>query len=311
MTLLVADIGGTNTRCAQVSAAGIGAVSAYRNAEFPGLAALLVRHLDGLPRDERPRAGAFCVAAPIRGDDVHMSNIAWQFSRPALRQALGFDDLLLVNDFAALARALPELGTGDLAPVGGGDPVPGAPRVVLGPGTGLGVAGLVPAGNGWITLAGEGGHMTLGAGDDREEAVLRAARRRFGHCSAERVLSGHGLAFLHEALHGGAVLTPEAIGAGFTAGDAAARETLAVFFGLLGNMAGNTALMLGAFGGVYIGGGIVPRYLEAFLHSDFRERFEAKGRYRGYLQDMPAWVITDRWPALKGLAAIMRDAGMR
>lgn len=310
MTLLVADIGGTNTRCALASAAGIGPVSAFRNTGFPGLASLLAGYLDRLPAAARPRSGALCVAAPVRGDEVRMSNISWELSRTALRQTLALDELLLVNDFAALARALPELGSTDIVQIGSGSLVPDAPRVVIGPGTGLGIASLVQAGNRWITLAGEGGHATLGASDDREEGVLRAARHRFGHCSAERILSGHGLSFLHETLHGGAPLTPEAVGARFVAGEADALETFDVFFSLLGNMAGSLALTLGAFGGVYIGGGIVPRYLAALRHSMFRERFEAKGRFRDYLRAIPSCVIIDPYPALKGLAALARDQGI-
>ncbi|CAG0942831.1 glucokinase [Gammaproteobacteria bacterium] len=308
MSLLVADIGGTNTRVALASGAGIGPVTAFRNAGFPDLASLLGRYLDSQPVAARPRAGALSVAAPIRGDEVRMSNIDWHFSRAGLRQALVLDELLVANDFSALARSLPELGAADLVAAGGGAAVATAPRIAIGPGTGLGVAGLLPVGGGWLTLPGEGGHATLGAADDREEIILRAARQRYGHCSAERLLSGHGLAFLHETLHGGAPLTPEAIGARFAAGERDAAETLSMFFGLLGGMAANVALTLGAFGGVYIGGGIVPRYLDAFLRSPFRERFEAKGRYRDYLRAIPAWVIVDPNPALKGLAALARDA---
>lgn len=311
MSLLVADIGGTNTRVALAADGGIGPVTAFRNAAFPDLATLLGRYLETQPAAGRPRAGALSVAAPIRGDDVQMSNIDWHFSRPALCRALALDHLLVANDFAALARSLPELGAADLAAVGGGTAIATAPRVAIGPGTGLGVASLLPAGDRWITLPGEGGHATLGATDDQEAAIVRAARLRYGHCSAERLLSGHGLAFLHETLHGGAPLAPEAIGARFAAGEADAAQTLEVFFGFLGSMAANVALTLGAFGGVYIGGGIVPRYLEAFQRSRFRERFESKGRYKEYLRAIPAWVIVDPYPALKGLAALARDAGHR
>lgn len=310
MTLLVADIGGTNTRCALAAPSGIGPFSCYRNADFPDLATLLGRHLDGLPPARRPRLAALAIAAPIRGDEVRMSNIDWRFSRPALRTALALDELLLVNDFAALARALPELAPADLAAVGGGRPVPDAPRIVLGPGTGLGVAALVRVGGQWAGLPGEGGHVTLGSCTDQEEAVLRAARQRYGHCSAERILSGHGLSFLHETLHGGAARPAEAIGAGLADGEPAAVASFGLFFGLLGNMAGNLALTLGAFGGVYIAGGIVPRYLDHLARSSFRERFEAKGRFRGYLRDIPTWVITDPVPALKGLAALAGDRGL-
>ena len=178
--------------------------------------------------------------------------------------------------------------------------------MVLGPGTGLGVASLLPLPGGWQALPGEGGHVTLAAEDEQEERIIGLARAHYGHCSAERLLSGPGLSFLHGALHGGARLAPETIGARFAAGDAAAAATFSVFFRLLGSVAGNLALTLGAFGGVYIGGGIVPRYTQAFAASEFRPRFEAKGRYRDYLRAIPTWLITATYPTLAGLAAFAR-----
>lgn len=310
MTLLVADIGGTNTRCALALPAGLGPASRYRNADFPDLATLLARHLDSLPRPRRPRLAALSIAAPILGDEVRMSNIDWRFTREGLRGALALDGLLLANDFAALARALPELDSTGLAAVGGGRPVADAPRIVLGPGTGLGVATLVRVAGRWASLPGEGGHATLGSCSDREDALLRAARQRYGHCSAERLLSGHGLSFIYETLQAGPALPPEAIGQRFIEGEPHAAEAFGLFFSLLGGMAGNLALTLGALGGVYIGGGIVPRYLDGIARSAFRQRFEAKGRFRDYLREIPTWVITHPVPALEGLVALARDEGL-
>jgi glucokinase len=309
-TFLLADIGGTNTRCALRDADGrIGPVAAFRNAAYAGLAEVLEAFLG--TAGARPARAAIAVAAPVGCDEVAMINIGWRFSREALRERLGLRALHVLNDFAALAWALPVLGPADLAAVGGGAPATGGTRLVLGPGTGLGLAGLVAAGDGWVAVPGEGGHVTLPAQDEREEAVVRAVRARFGHCSAERLLSGPGLALLHETLHGGAGAAPEEIGRRFLAGDAAASATFAAFFALLGTVAGDAALTLGATGGVYVGGGIVPRYAAAFARSGFRERFEAKGRYRGYLAAIPTWLVTAEHPSLRGLAAYARarDAG--
>lgn len=308
MNLLVADIGGTNSRCAVASAEfGIGEVATLRNADFPGLPQLLMGYLGTLPAGRRPEAGAFAVAAPISGDEVRMINIGWRFSRHELQRQLGLADLRCLNDFEALAWALPALQPDEVVAVGGGQPIPNACRAVLGPGTGLGVASLVSTGTGWLALAGEGGHVTLAAQDHEEERLIRAARERFGHCSAERLLSGPGLSFLHQSLHAEPGLSAEEIGRRANAGDAKAQATLEAFFRLLGTVAGNLALTVGAFGGVYIGGGIVPRYLEALRRSGFRARFEAKGRYQEFMRGIPTWVITAKYPALTGLVACARS----
>jgi glucokinase len=312
MAVLLADIGGTNTRCALGDDDGrITATRLFRNRDFSAAAAVLHRYLEDIGSRPGLRRAVLAVAAPIRDDRVEMLNIDWRFSAAELCGALGLDRLHLLNDFAALAWALPELGARDLAPVGGGGALPGFPKVVLGPGTGLGVASLVPVRGGWQAVPGEGGHVTLAAQDERDEAVIGALRRRFGHCSAERVLSGAGLGLLHAALHGGAAIDAAEIGQRATAGDPAAGDTLDRFFRLLGAVAGNVALTLGAFGGVYIGGGIVPRYLDLFRRSGFRDSFESKGRYRDYLRAIPTTVITAPHPALAGLLAYdtaVRDA---
>jgi glucokinase len=310
MGALLADIGGTNTRCAVGDASGIKHVVVFRNDDFPALAAVLGRYLGELGPAERPSVAVLAVAAPIRGDEVHMLNRAWRFSREGLRRELALDRLEMLNDFGALAWALPALGAADLVSLGGGPQAPDAPRVVLGPGTGLGMATLVPVGRDWVALPGEGGHGSLAAQDVGEETVIRAVRERFGHCSAERLLSGPGLTLLHGLLHGRHDVAPRAIGDALRAGDPAAAATFGMFFRLLGTVAANAALLLGAFGGVYLGGGIVPRYVDALLRSDFRARFEDKGRYRDYLAAVPAWVITAENPALVGLLAFARSRAM-
>lgn len=309
MTVLLADIGGTNTRCALGADDGrISGVRAFANREFGGVADVLRRYLQEAAPAAPIRRGALAVAAPIRDDRVGMINIAWAFSAEELRRALRLDRLQLLNDFAALAWALPALGPQDLAAVGGGAALAGFPKVVLGPGTGLGVASLVPVRGEWQAVAGEGGHVTLAALDERDEAVIRRARERYGHCSAERLLSGAGLGFLHAALHGGAESDAIEVGQRARAGEPAAIQTFERFFRLLGSVAGNLALTLGAFGGVYIGGGIVPRYLDLLQRSAFRECFEAKGRYREYLRAIPTSVIVAPHPALRGLAAYAASA---
>ncbi len=303
MSVLLADIGGTNSRCALGDRGGVREIATFRNVDHESPAVLLGEYLARLPQARRPTRAALAIAAPIRGDRVQMTNIGWSFSRAEMQRHLGLASLHVLNDFEANAWSLPQLGPGDLAQLGGGTALTGGAKVVLGPGTGLGVASLVPVAGGWHAIAGEGGHVTLPARDAQEEALIRRARDRFGHCSAERLLSGPGLSFLHEALHGGPELDAEEIGRRIAAGDRDAAATLAAFFGFLATVAGDAALTLGALGGVYIGGGIVRRYREEFLRSDFRRRFEAKGRYAGYMGAIPTWLIVADNPALTGLLA--------
>jgi glucokinase len=225
-----------------------------------------------------------------------------------MQTQLGLGKLHAINDFAAQAWALSRLGDADVAKIGRGQIRPGFPKVVLGPGTGLGVASAVPAGATWQIIPGEGGHASLAAHDEVEDGVLRRARERFGHCSAERVLSGPGLSFLDAALHGHAERAPDEIGTALAAGETEARATLEVFFRILGGVAGDLALTFGAFGGVYISGGIAPRYLDLMRESGFRERFEAKGRYHEYLGAIPTFVVTAQYAALEGLVAFLLAA---
>jgi glucokinase len=254
------------------------------------------------------------VAAPVAGDEVQMVNLAWGFSREGLRRALGLDGLEVMNDFTAIAWSLPQLDPGNRCPIGLPAAGPRATLGVLGPGTGLGVSAVVPCGDGWMALATEGGHVTLPAMDDEEAAVVGDLRSRFGHCSAERVLSGPGLVAVYECLRGlagheptrdSSVSTPAAVTARALSGeDAYAVQALDLFFRFLGTVASNLALSVGARGGIYLAGGILPRIAGALTASDFRTRFTDKGRYRAYLEAIPTFLITHPHPALLGL----RDA---
>jgi glucokinase len=229
----------------------------------------------------------------------------------ALRETLGLTHLTVVNDFTAIAHALPHLGAADRRAVGGGEAAPDTPVALIGPGTGLGVSGLVPDGRGgWTALATEGGHVTLPATDARDMAVIDYLRGRYDHVSAERVLSGPGLVNLYEALarieaRDAAALTPAEVTARALLGDdPLCTAAVALFCGFLGTVAGDLALSLGARGGVWIAGGIVPRLGDAFAASPFRARFEAKGRFGAYLKPIPTWVVTHPYPAFPGLAAL-------
>ncbi len=315
---LLGDIGGTHARFAWQSAPGAALthVADLPTAAYPTLAQAASAYLQQGPR-QPPQDAAIAMASPVTGDAVRMTNHGWSFSVAALRAELGLRHLRVLNDFTALALGLPDLPATALRPLGTGRAVPGKAIALIGAGTGLGVSGLLPDGRGgWVPLEGEGGHVTLPASSAREHAVLAVLARQYGHVSAERVLCGAGLLALYAALceldgvaparHDAASLSAQALQPG---GDARALETLTLFCGWLGSIAGNLALTLGALGGVYIGGGIVPRWGAWLDASPLRARFEAKGRYASYLADVPVWVIqTEVSPALLGAARAL-DAG--
>jgi len=318
---LVADLGGTNARFGWVGHPGRGVehVRKLAVADYAGPAAAAAAYLaglQGLPGTAPPRRAALAVATPIDGDLVGMTNSPWRFSRAALHRELGLDSLQVLNDFEALALSLPRLGAAHLRSHGALPGAKGAKGMlaVIGPGTGLGVAGVVQTAQGWVALPGEGGHATLAPADDFESSLLQWVRGEHAHVSAERLLSGIGLPLLHQAVAAvlGQAAEPlaaeQVVERGVSGSDGLCRRTLDVFCALLGGFSGNVALTLGARGGVYIGGGIVPRMGDLFFASPFRARFEAKGRFRSYLEAIPTALITDTLAALTGAAlAIEQD----
>jgi glucokinase len=316
---LLGDVGGTHARFAWQAADGVALtdVSVLHCADHATLADAVSQYLrqQGLPA---PSECAIGIANPVTGDVVRMTNHHWSFSIQALRQAIGARRLLVLNDFEALALALPTLDASELRAIGGGAADSAAAIAVIGPGTGLGVAGLLPGGMRAVT--GEGGHVTLAPTDDRESAVIGWLRARHGHVSAERVLSGPGLVNLYEAVSALAsgsasasalALKPaDVVDRALAGSDPACRDAVDLFCAFLGSVAGNLALTLGARGGVYIGGGIVPRLGALFAGSAFRTRFEAKGRFEAYLAVIPTWVIDARQsPALAGAARALDSTG--
>ena len=309
---LIADIGGTNARFAWQAGPGTPLLNTQvlQVADFPRLQDAILSYLGSIGRGI-PGAVAVAIANPITGDQVHMTNADWSFSQAAVKDELGLHTFRLLNDFTALALALPDLPSTELRQVGGTTPMPRAPIALLGAGTGLGVSGLVPVGEaGWVPLSGEGGHVTLPAVTARERLVMDGLALQYGHASAERLVCGQGLLDTFGLLcrADGVAVGPIHNAAGVT--DAAlkadhpqAMEALNMFCAVLGTVAGNLALTLGAHGGVYVGGGIVPRLGAWFDASPFRERFEAKGRFKPYLANIPVWVITSaQSPALLGAA---------
>lgn len=305
---LVGDIGGTNARfaLADLDSLSLERVAVHPCRDFASLEDALGAYLATLP--QVPARACLAVAAPLRGEAVRMTNLNWSFTADSLRTASGIAVLRLINDFEAQARALPHLLARDLHPIGGGHVLPHMPKVVLGPGTGLGMAALVHGQEGWIPVATEGGHVGLAAETDTEIAIFRRIADRHGRVSAERVIAGPGLEEVYRILGElrGAAGKPTGIAdifADAAAGtDPLAAETAGLFVEWLGRFAGDMALAYGAAGGVYIAGGIAPRILGLLDTGALRRSFCAKGRLSRFLEHIPLQVITAGDAGLRGAA---------
>jgi len=308
---LIADIGGTYARFAVETAPGrFEHAASLRCADHPDFHAAVRAYLSTVPVGHIHHA-AIAIANPVEGDQVRMTNYHWQFSIEQMRQRLQFDTLMVVNDFTALAMALPRLAPSQRRQVGGGVPRERSVVGLLGSGSGLGVSGLIPASEGWIALGTEGGHTSFAPRDEREQAILAYAQRQYSHVSFERLLSGPGIELIHRALMlragqpAGSLGAPEITRRGLHGSDPVCAETLEAFCAMLGTAAANLAVTLGAMGGIYIGGGIVPRLGEYFDRSPFRARFEDKGRFSDYVKAIPTYVITAEHATFVGASAIL------
>jgi glucokinase len=301
---LIADVGATSSRCALCRATDRRPteLEVVQNDDFPSLKDLFDQYVSR--RDVRPEAGAIAIAAPINGDDVQMTNRDWRFNRLELAERLELARLDIINDFHAVAHALPNIGSKDRVEIGQSRAYRQGTRAALGPGSGLGVGAWIAEGGSGVAMRGEGGHVTLPARDEAEERIITRLRERYGHCSAERVLSGPGIIALHSAMHGDEMKTSREITNGTV--DRRCRATMEQFYRFLGSVSADLALTTGAYGGIYIAGGIVPDHIDQIQASTFRERFEDKNRYRGYMQAIPTYVITDPTPGLSGMLAYIR-----
>lgn len=313
---LVADIGGTNARFGLTDPSAVVPEllqpRALRNVDFASLQHAAGHYLATV--GVRPGRAAIALACPVGGDEVRLTNRAWSFNRSELQAALGLDDLVLLNDFGAVAHAVPALGEGDSVRLWGpARDVLTGPVSVLGPGTGLGVAMLVGSPvHGWHVVETEGGHVSFAALGEEEQQIARWTSACHGRTSWERLLSGAGLATIDAVLRATpgspppAVREPaEVVAAALDGHDIAARRALARFCAILGSVAGDIALVQGART-VVIAGGIVPRFLPFLRSSAFRERFLAKGRFAAYLKQVQVQVVTHAHPGLLGAAVALR-----
>lgn len=311
---LVADIGGTNSRFSLFRKGTLDLIEPrkFANKDFPSLAAVLDHYLSEV--NEAPSQACIAVAGPIASDRVRLTNIDWQFSRNDIRKQFHLSKLHITNDFTALAMAVPHIPTDRIIHNGGGEPAERQPIAVLGPGTGLGVSGLIWSGKHWVPLQGEGGNTSFAPGTALEVELLRYAQRQMEYVRAENFISGSGMGFLHAAIAAvegrkvDEIPNEEITRRGLTGECGQCQHTLMIFCGMLGSFAGDQALFLGARGGVYIGGGIVPILGEFFFRSPFRSRFEAKGKFTDYVRPIPTYVMLSFTEmALIGAASLLNS----
>lgn len=310
---LVGDVGGTNARLAlcHVENGEITQAKTYSGLDFPSLEAVVAHYLK--EHNVTVTDGCIAIACPITGDWVAMTNHTWEFSIAEMKKNLGFEHLEIINDFTAVSMAIPMIKPEHLIKFGGSEPVEGKPVAVYGAGTGLGVAHLVHVDKRWVSLPGEGGHVDFAPNSEEEGIILEELRAEIGHVSAERVLSGPGLVNLYRAIvksdgreperYEPKDITERALEDSCTD----CRRALSLFCVIMGRFGGNLALTLGCFGGVYIAGGIVPRFLEFFKASGFRGGFEDKGRFKDYVKDIPVYLIVHDQPGLLGAGAHLRQ----
>lgn len=310
---IVADIGGTNARFALISGrandqftfSDIHILPAGNYANFSDALRAYIGLVPGL----QPKAICAAIAGPVVGDKVRMTNLNWAFSCKAVAEEFGLARFIAMNDFAAVAAAAGDIHPEHLINIKPGRADPHGNKAVFGPGTGLGVAGVVNYNGKWLPLPSEGGHVNLAPSDAFEADVIKAAMSLFGHVSAEVFISGPGLVHLHQAIaavQGVAAgsFKPADITQHALAGtDASCLLTLNTFCSFIGSFAGNLGLTYGATGGVYMAGGILPRFADFLRTSRFSEKFTAKGAQQGYVADVPADLIVHPEVAFAGAAA--------
>ncbi len=310
--ILIGDIGGTNARFAIVESADkeAGEPRIVQTASYATIDDAILAVLDGQP--VRPRSAVLAVAGPVEGEEIALTNCPWVVRPKQMFSTIGLSDILVLNDFEAQALAVVALGDEHMEKIGPGEPEEGAGRVVLGPGTGLGVAGLVHALGRWIPVPGEGGHMDIGPRSPRDFEVFPHIEKLEGRISGEQILCGRGLVNTYRAVAKADGKTPkltqpaQVTAAALEGSDPIAEEALELFVTCLGRTAGDLALIFKSKGGVYLTGGIAQKIVPALKKGNFREAFEDKAPHRELMRSMPVYVITHPLAALAGLAAYAR-----
>jgi len=307
---LVGDVGGTHARFALVDTQGhVRNPRTFQAKDYSSLTDVIEEYLETTAGKRRPPRAVVAVAGPVLDGEIEFTNLDWVVSEGDLLAHFEFEAVKLINDFAAQALACPRLQDGDLRQIGPdvGRGAYDCPVVVLGAGTGFGVAGIARNERGDVAIATEGGHAAFAPNDEIEVEVWRRLKRKYGRVSIERLLSGAGLYDLYCALadiEGRNAVLPDqaAVTTEGLAGDPFAGATLDRFLGMLGSVAGDLALSYGARGGVYVSGGIAPRMADRLATSPFRTRFEDKGRLSDYVRAIPTFLVLHPYPAIIGAA---------
>ncbi|MDX2321639.1 MAG: glucokinase [Moritella sp.] len=313
MLSVVADVGGTNIRLAvcDLETGVLSQLNEFACAEFATLEAALIQYCAVLQGEVKHLC--IGIACPVENDHVVMTNLSWEFSKQALKDKLKLESLYVINDYTAISLAVPFLAPEDKIQVGGGEGQADAVTAVFGPGTGLGVSHIVKTAGKWVSLDGEGGHVSFTVNTREQADILFLLQKQFGHVSAERILSGQGLVNLYQSL---CTLSAQEVKfdqpknvskAALDGSCDIARRSLDVFCQVMGGFAGNLALNLACTGGVYIAGGIVPRFADLFQSSEFRRYFEEKGRFKDYLTAIPTFLIMHDNPGLLGASVYLRQ----
>jgi glucokinase len=308
--VLIGDIGGTNARFAVLAdpSSGLGETRIVQTASFASIDEAVQQTMLA-ELGTKPRSAVFAVAGPVDGDEIALTNCPWIVRPKAMFATLGLGEVVVLNDFEAQALAVVALGEEHLENIGGGAPVANAGRVVLGPGTGLGVAGLIHSGGKWIPVPGEGGHMDIGPRSARDHQIFPHLEPIEGRISGEQILCGRGLVNAYRAVASADGSTPvltrpaEITAAALAGTDKVAQEALRFFVTCLGRTAGDLALVFKSRGGVYLTGGIAQKIVPALKEGNFRDAFEDKAPHRDLMRSMPVYVITHPLAALSGLAA--------
>jgi glucokinase len=315
---LVADAGGTNVRFALVDLDGSGDLltpKKYTSRNFANIEDAASAYLKAQKLDVPPAAAVLSVAGPVKDNAISMTNLGWRFSGQELSSALHIPNVRLINDYEAIARALPVLGKDDLRDIGGVASVEKGERetfAIVGPGTGFGVGGLVRKQGDLTPLVTEGGHADFAPADDVEVELLKVLRRKFGHVSNERILSGPGIVVLHDALTaveglpGETLESQEITARALKDPNSFSAKVLSRFCAILGSVAGDVTLVMGARDGLFLAGGILPAVQDFFVKSEFRARFDAKGRFASYMKAIPTQLIVNDDTGMMGAATLLR-----
>jgi glucokinase len=314
---LVADIGGTNIRLAITKNNNITDIITYQCADFPSLIDVIRHYIEERQLTDASINACLAIACPTDDDLISMTNLPWQFSQKELKKALKLNDLILINDYTAIAMAIPMLNDQQKVKIGGGEAIARKPIAVCGPGTGLGVANLIPVDNNWHCLSGEGGHTDFAPVDELDIKILQYLKKSKKRVSYEQLLSGYGLVQIYQALldinkdetttYSSQLAAKDISTQALDGNCRLCQQALTQFCKVLGSFAGNLALTTASLGGVYIAGGIVPRFIEYVQNSEFRTRFETKGRMSHLNQQTPTYVITESQPGLIGAAAYLHQ----